>query len=193
MRRGMGTSGSPLPYDAEIEYLQSSGTQYIRTAFKDDSNNYFYSCEVAPMQNTIMNFFGVRLSGTTDDSKNLLLFQAFASSNQYRFLTIGYNYELPDTLGISQVGVKRTFSYLPLSQARTPSNLYIPLFGADIVGSMYLYSSRIYWWRVNDAKGNILAEYIPVRVGSAGYMYDKVSGQLFGNAGTGAFILGPDK
>lgn len=33
---------------------------------------------------------------------------------------------------------------------------------------------------------------IPVRVGTVGYMYDRVSGQLFGNDGTGAFTLGPD-
>jgi hypothetical protein len=34
---------------------------------------------------------------------------------------------------------------------------------------------------------------IPVRIGNVGYMYDKVSGQLFENQGTGNFILGPDK
>lgn len=34
---------------------------------------------------------------------------------------------------------------------------------------------------------------IPVRVGTTGYMYDRVSRQLFGNAGTGDFIVGPDK
>ena len=34
---------------------------------------------------------------------------------------------------------------------------------------------------------------IPVRVGQVGYMYDKVSRQLFGNSGTGNFILGNDK
>ena len=34
---------------------------------------------------------------------------------------------------------------------------------------------------------------IPVRVGQVGYMYDRVSGQLFGNQGTGNFILGEDK
>ena len=34
---------------------------------------------------------------------------------------------------------------------------------------------------------------IPVRKGTVGYLYDKVSGQLFGNANsTGAFTLGPD-
>ena len=34
---------------------------------------------------------------------------------------------------------------------------------------------------------------IPVRKDGVGYMYDTVSGQLFGNIGTGNFILGPDK
>lgn len=32
---------------------------------------------------------------------------------------------------------------------------------------------------------------IPVRLGTTGYMYDKVSRQLFGNSGTGNFILPP--
>lgn len=38
----------------------------------------------------------------------------------------------------------------------------------------------------------IVIDLIPVRIGNVGYMFDKVSGQLFGNAGSGSFILGPD-
>jgi hypothetical protein len=41
--------------------------------------------------------------------------------------------------------------------------------------------------------GALVHDFIPVRVGNVGYMYDKVSGQLFGNSGTGSFVLGPDK
>ena len=41
--------------------------------------------------------------------------------------------------------------------------------------------------------GVLVRDYIPVRKGTVGYMYDRVSGQLFGNQGTGAFIIGPDK
>lgn len=33
---------------------------------------------------------------------------------------------------------------------------------------------------------------IPVRIENVGYMPDKVSKQLFGNQGTGNFVLGPD-
>ena len=40
--------------------------------------------------------------------------------------------------------------------------------------------------------GQTVIDFIPVRVGNVGYMYDKVSRQLFGNNGTGNFILGPD-
>lgn len=39
---------------------------------------------------------------------------------------------------------------------------------------------------------DLVLDLIPVRVGSVGYMYDRVSGTLFGNIGTGDFIVGPD-
>lgn len=41
--------------------------------------------------------------------------------------------------------------------------------------------------------GVLVRDYIPVRVGQTGYLFDNVSKQLFGNAGTGAFVIGPDK
>lgn len=50
---------------------------------------------------------------------------------------------------------------------------------------------RIYGYRFI-AGGHTLTDLIPVRVGDVGYMYDRVSGQLFGNQGTGEFVLGPD-
>jgi hypothetical protein len=36
-------------------------------------------------------------------------------------------------------------------------------------------------------------DFVPVRVGQVGYLYDRVSGTLYGNAGTGNFTVGPDK
>ena len=40
--------------------------------------------------------------------------------------------------------------------------------------------------------GAKILDFIPVRKGTVGYLYDRVSGALFGNAGTGDFVLGPD-
>jgi len=41
----------------------------------------------------------------------------------------------------------------------------------------------------------VVRDYIPVRVGRVGYLFDRVSGEYlpYGNKGTGSFILGPDK
>lgn len=45
--------------------------------------------------------------------------------------------------------------------------------------------------------GVVVRDYVPVRIGegesAVGLMYDRVSGELFGNEGTGYFIVGPDK
>ena len=39
----------------------------------------------------------------------------------------------------------------------------------------------------------LVRDFIPVRKGGKGYMYDRVSKKLFGNKGTGDFVVGPDK
>lgn len=41
--------------------------------------------------------------------------------------------------------------------------------------------------------GDVVLDLIPVRKGGEGFVYDRVSGRLMGNSGTGRFILGPDK
>lgn len=41
--------------------------------------------------------------------------------------------------------------------------------------------------------GKTICDIIPVRKGDVGYMFDRISGKLFGNQGTGAFVLGADK
>ena len=73
-----------------------------------------------------------------------------------------------------------------------PIGKKLPLFGRSIDGTIgSIFVGRIYSAQITD--NTILArDLIPVRVGQVGYMYDRVSKKLFGNAGTGAFVLGPD-
>ena len=53
---------------------------------------------------------------------------------------------------------------------------------------------RMYYFRLQAPDGSIIRDMIPVRKGNIGYMYDKVSGRIFGNANTtGYAIIGPDK
>lgn len=54
----------------------------------------------------------------------------------------------------------------------------------DAVGTYYAFTIS--------SDGVVTHDLIPVRVGTTGYMYDRVTGRFFGNAGTGNFVLGPD-
>jgi hypothetical protein len=71
------------------------------------------------------------------------------------------------------------------------NNANLSIFGSSAsnrrIVNAKLFSAKIY---NND---DVVRDFIPVRVGNVGYLYDRVSGQLFGNDGTGGFIVGPDK
>ena len=62
----------------------------------------------------------------------------------------------------------------------------------DIHGASYQNKVHLYSFSI-EKSGEKIIDLIPVRKRSIGYMYDRVSGQLFGNQGTGDFIIGPDK
>ena len=51
---------------------------------------------------------------------------------------------------------------------------------------------KLYSFKMLNQNNVLLIDLIPVRKNGIGYMYDRVSGQLFGNSGTGQFILGND-
>jgi hypothetical protein len=74
-----------------------------------------------------------------------------------------------------------------------PSSYNIYLFGSNNAGSLiYNLGSGIQVYSIKLSNSNGSFDLVPVRVGDVGYMFDRVSGQLFGNAGTGAFVLGSD-
>lgn len=58
----------------------------------------------------------------------------------------------------------------------------------DTVTGIYLKIYDLKLWK----SGKIKLDLVPVRVGDEGFMYDKVSGRLLGNSGSGRFVLGPD-
>ena len=198
-RRVMGGGGGiPLPYDAEIEYLQSTGTSgfYIDTLIGKPSpfNSVMIETEVEFVSTTSRQihgalnslYFGVnnnrweiaylRYKNGADTNKHILSKSLTVSSNRayYVFTLDG---TLADTYNSSYV------------ESDFNNNIGIFNYEASSTTGWYakIYGEKIY---LNEV---LVRDFIPVRVGTIGYMYDKVSGQLFGNSGTGDFILGPDK
>ena len=193
--------GKKLPYDAEIEYLESTGSQYIDTGIKPD-NTYTFDTKIAALRNNYnCVYWGVRSAGTAIDHKH-----CFCNSN-----TTGsggdmaYAFSLYSTLAKPGEGnwtsgivptLRTMYSFTNMTVVSTMETMTYPitLFAFNIIGTA---NTSLGICRIGAftaySSGIKVIELIPVRVGNVGYMYDKVSGKLFGNAGTGEFILGPDK
>ena len=199
-RRYMG-GGSSLPYDAEIEWLQSDGNAYIDTGVKV-ANTTAFNITIKLLSTTSKEFwlFGARIalgngqltpywkgtkwewrygsqvvSGSTFtlSANTIYRISNVASSN---IMKVNDSYSI--TSSASTFSTNNNFYLLGMNNNGTKAKCYDDLL--LIAGELY-------------TNGIKVRDYIPVRVGTTGYMYDKVSGQLFGNAGTGSFVLGPDK
>lgn len=195
---GSPVSPTPLPYDAEIEYLQSTGTSgfYIDTLISKPAS--FSSVEII----TDVQFISTndrQIHGAT----NALYFGVNSGrwENAYGTYTNGANtnrHTMSKKIEISgsdkiitvYVDSTRTLNTQNLfSDSDWNANIGVFSISSSSPSGYYakIYSEKIY------VNGNLVRDYIPVRVGQVGYMYDRISRQLFGNSGTGSFVLGNDK
>ena len=200
-RRRVYGGSKKLPYDAEIEYLESTGSQYINTGIKPD-NTYTFDTKIAALRdNYNCVYWGVRSAGTPGDFNK----QCYCNSNttdsaddKIRAISLystAWTGEGNWTSGIVPT-LRTMYSFTNMTVVSTMETMTYPitLFAFNIKGTV---NTSMGICRIGAftaySSGIKVIELIPVRVGTTGYMYDKVSGKIFGNAGTGAFILGPDK
>ena len=181
-------SDKHLPYDAEIEFLESTGTQWIILPY----NAFEYSNQLKTTIEYQLTIIGRRqLSGSPasyvehcSNSGNVGMNGGVA--DLYRHTLVMNGYGSPRT---TFDGVEFNTSFIKSKQ--TSYRFAIGNLKSDSVS--YPCYWKLYTVKVDSSNGELLNDLIPVRKGNVGYMYDKVSGQLFRNAGTGAFITGPDK
>lgn len=187
-RRYMGLTA--LPYDYEVEYLESSGTQYIDTGILPQEYTPNIEISYRKLTNSLFtpyaaaNSWAWQIESISDNSSRL--YWMGDNSVKYTELKTNSDYIMTlynNTITIVENGVQVASTS---AQRRTCSH------SICFFGQLHPGKARIYYLKVLNGNQPVF-DAIPVRVGTIGYMYDKVSGQLFGNAGTGAFILGPDK
>ena len=203
-----------LPYDAEVEYLESTGTQYIQTDYTPtifhnfkavvammDLGDAQYASSIGTAKNTTTN--GMIPLMIKDGSVSGWHVGNFVniggSAGEVHTITsklthaIGY----PDYWEYNWYDLGRRL----LGSYHKKSNPIVWLGKMTVFACSYdngdvnrLSKSRFYSFSATDVNSDELAvDLIPVRKGTVGYIYDRVSGQLFGNQGTGDFIIGPDK
>lgn len=183
-----------LPYDAEVEYLESSGTQYIDTGIIGNQDT--------EIQGTVMFLDDTNAMVWGDNSvssRQISLFRTSTGNSRFDGWGASANYK----------------SFMPkdsiLQLTENQNGIYVNnILKKSITGvTSFKTGNTIYfYWCHTTSANKVLARFyefsiiengvkkidlIPVRVGTTGYMYDRVSRQLFGNAGTGDFIVGPDK
>lgn len=184
--------GRKLPYDAEVEYLESTGTQYIDT---------FYTLADNGRHCVIMECL---CTGNYDSTQVIACYSAqggcwFGNCVTQHFGVAGGGISTTDSsirteIRINWEYLKKTILYISdkTQSAGAPQSTTdtFKLFGIK----NYMSHSKIYYCTIREQTTDILLhELIPVRKGQTGYLYDTVNGTLFSNAGTGSFILGPDK
>lgn len=175
-----------MPYDAEVEYLQSTGTQVIDSGIVGNLNT---EVEVSFKTTSTM---AKAIAGSRGDNTNDINLYVDGSATM-RFGNKSASGSFSPNTAYTFIANKTAFTINGTAKAinatntfETPTNLYI--FGnQNGQGAFILYYIKI------TKDGHLVRDFIPVRVGQVGYLYDKVSGQLFGNVGTGDFVLGNDK
>ena len=176
-------------YDAKIEYLQSSGTQYIDTGIIPQSNPKLDFC--IAFASTV----DAHHVGNDKTKVGTIIFGRDTTRFYYRYYSTSLYYinETPQVNKFYHVildnkltidGVVRHTNNTTFS---SNSNNSIKIFASDTSKG----TSKIKYFKIYDG-GELVRDFIPVKKNNMGYMYDKVSGQLFGNAGTGSFTLGSE-
>lgn len=185
-----------LPYDAEVEYLESTGTQWVDTGVHLNASSEF-SARLSVTASGTQFVFGVYAN------TNNQFATAAALSGKWIFDCGSNRVASSSTVQVGSIiemeAKNRTLYIDGVSQgtsSATPglTDATALLFGWDrtgLDGTKQGGKVRIYAASVTGTDGT--RDFVPVRVGQVGYLFDRVSGQLFDNSGTGSFTLGPDK
>lgn len=193
-----GSDGPVLPYDAEVEYLQSAGTQWIETDYYPNDATVIqakYLCnkkEKAP--------FAVRWSGASTydtfgayvaSTSRATIYYGRFSDNKYANINVSSASAIELTIGLNQIKLNANTANITRDSFTSTYPLFLFCMNNEGLASMgapmLLYSLTI------TEGANTIMDLIPVRKSGVGYMYDKVSGNLFGNDGSGSFTYGNDK
>ena len=195
---GMKSGGEKLPYDAEVEYLESTGTQYILSQYNIIAGNIF-ELDISFVEDSSLGNTSVMAGRNASNYECFIrkngagYFGGGSFSSQF---SIEYNtrYKMCFDLTAGAMSFTVNDTLLKSSSSTQPDRKQFPLFAVAAAAQNninQIRKARIYSFK-SWSGGVLVEDYIPFRVGTVGYMYARVSGQLFRNQGTGAFLWGHD-
>lgn len=175
---------SAQPYK-QLEYIQSSGTQYIDLGFKL-TNNHAVDLDLQ-MVKLNANIFGSRAGAmdrafTLFSSTSVIMTDMGGTRNSTSPTTDRINVYLSS----SRIKIGTFERNINSGSFTTPGNGYIFNISNNrpqsYMASMKLYGCKIY------LSGTLIRDLVPCDYEGAIGLWDKVNNQFYGNAGTGEFI-----
>lgn len=185
-------NGGMIGYDKKVAYLESDGGQYINLGIvPDDTTGMKAVCEYVAS--------GMDVAGVMESLQCVIIGASNVASYAYwgnhkngiPFTSgeISLNYANSRKFHVDEDG--GTVYDLALGTLPFSPTTGLVLFGFNHDGTPDGKPTRLSAFKVT--RGNtVVLDLIPVRIGSVGYMYDLVGHRIFGNDGTGDFIVGPD-
>ena len=197
-RRTMAGTSPSLPYDARLEYLETTrGGDFcvplgiMADEATDSVEMNFHVITSDPQTNFIIS--DNNACRVYSNGSRILSFHR-AASDQWSpttGLSIGSNKTF--TFNISWKdktytinGTTKTFSAPNTPAVATQETVLFDFAGSKKVPRCQIYPLK---WRRN---GELILDLVPVRKGTLGCLYDNISEKLFYNIGATKFILGPE-
>lgn len=182
--------GLPTGYTL-LEYLESSGTQYINTGFKPNNNTgVVATVKFQSVPKAHAGLFGSRTAAE----------KQYWCYYRYNDLTFATRYGTRADIKIAATSTNKTVveqnknalivnGETVSASAQTFTGEYeMYIFSVNQSGAtQYTSSFRLYACEIYD-NGTLIRDYVPCINPSGAYgLYDRVNGEFYGNAGTGAF------
>lgn len=200
-RNAMMVGKSILPPGARwVEYLESTGTQYVNTGRRLTMDSEVYVLwEILSYSRYGECIFG---SGTGGDDRYQWLREGpgqtinrvdgWSRTVFYGVSSEARHYVYGTDIDIKNRTLKENGSTISISISTPPSsrNFYLFCSSSDLSNKT---KARIHrqWQKEN---GVLVLDLAPIAIGTTGYMLDLLTGEYeqYGNKGTGSFIIGPD-
>ena len=186
------TPSSRLPDGyTEVQYIQSTGAQWIDTGVKPDQT---YALKIK-FQTEQSSSGGIAVSDANWQSNGFGIWCNAAAFGNGTMQTTEWHGTTPIEIELSQQGlfVNRNLTWTPDTATFTvPANM--TLFALNRNGSIAeKLTGKIYFAQLLKA-GKLVRDFIPCidPAGNVG-LYDLVGGKFYGNSGTGVFLAGPPK
>ena len=182
----------------QLEYIQSSGTQYIDTGFKpnQDTRISMSMCFLDNSGTAYSGLFGAR-SGNQEqfwlytDNSSMRFYARYADSPAINTGVTAININEID-FNKNVVTINEIFVTTSFSAFQSPNKAYLFAVNNGSTTAQYTSQMKLFSCKIYD-DGVLIRDFYPCKnpAGTVG-LYDIVSNVFYGNAGTGTFTAGPE-